>query len=199
LCTDELLTTLAKAVSGAPGIAAKRCERIKSQKLPPQTWKAICTRNGVYITSGKNQKRHNWQEYFANVILVPFTAAWVESVNKKIPKVLQQHGTNVLREFSTYADDIKNTVELICDPGYKPLQGILEQVSLLKDEANTQLSDIRKLGRKYAQEISIETTRLAAISLKPYTSKMGKETGKCWIVLRSVGISSSIVLEELRQ
>jgi hypothetical protein len=180
-------------------MAAKLCERIKSQKLRPQTWKAICTRNGVYMTSGNNQQRHNWQEQFASVILVPVTAAWVDIVNKKIPKVLQQHETNVLKEFSTYADDIKNTVELICDPGYKPLQGILEQVSLLKDEANTQLSNIRKLGRKYAQEISIETTRLAAISLKPYTSKMSKERGKCWIVLRSVGTFSSIVPEELRQ
>ena len=186
-------------MSRAPGKAAKLCERMKSQKLPPHTWKAICARNGVYNSSGKNQKRHNWQEDFASVILVPLTAAWDDIVNKLIPKVLQQHEPNVLKEFSTYADDIKNTVELICDPGYMPLQGILEQVSLLKDEANTQLSDIRKLGRKFAQEISIETTRLAAISLKPYTSKMGKERGKYWIVLRSVGTFSSIVPEELRQ
>jgi len=105
----------------------------------------------------------------------------------------------VLEEFSIYADDIKDTVGLICNPEYKPLQGILEQVSLLKNEANIHLSDIRKLGRKHAQEISIETTRLAAIGLKPYTSKMSKETGKCWIVLRSEGKSSSIVPEELRQ
>jgi hypothetical protein len=98
-------------------------------------------------------------------------------VNKKMSNVLEQHEINVLKEFSTFADDVEKTVVPICSPAYKPLQMLFERVLTLNNIAKTQLSNIRKLGEKYAQEISVVSIELAAISLRPYTSKIGKETG----------------------
>jgi hypothetical protein len=100
-----VLSTLDAAVSKAPEMAEKRCQLIKGQKLHPHAWKAICSRDGVY--TGKNQNPHNWQEDFANIILLPFTDSWDDNMNKKMPKVLEKHQVKVLKEFSTFAGDVE--------------------------------------------------------------------------------------------
>jgi hypothetical protein len=58
---------------------------------------------------------------------------------------------------------------------------LFEWAVTLNNIAKTQLSNIRKLGEKYAQNISIKPTQCAVIVLRPYTLKMGKETGKQFV------------------
>ncbi|KAN0112747.1 hypothetical protein V8E51_005698 [Hyaloscypha variabilis] len=179
LLVEELESTLEKAVADAPKAAAKQCERIISQKIPPQTWKAICTRGGFYTTVGKHQKHYDWQQDFAAVILLPFTGAWHEIINKEMSQLLEQHEIDVLREFRTFGDGLQNMIVPVCNgTTYQALQGIIEMKLLLENEAKARLSSIRRLRNECAQDITDAATRVVKQSLQPHTSKMSKENGK---------------------
>jgi len=157
-------------------VAAKKCGRINSQKIPPQTWKAICTRDGVYNTVAK--KQHNWQEDFAGPIKLPLAVAWAEIVNKRMAELFKQHEINILHEFRTFGDSLDAIVPLCNGTTSKLLQGIPERRLLLENQAKIELSSIRRLGGSCAQAVAKETTKVVKSSLQPYTSRMCMETGK---------------------
>jgi Mg2+ and Co2+ transporter CorA len=176
-CIDELKAALKKANSEAPKKAIQRYDRLAKEKLFPNTWKAICRRNGVYMA--RNQKHHNWHEDFANVILLPLTDAWDEEINKKMPSAITEYMKNVLEEIGTFFRDIQAAVVPVCDSNYKPLRTLLHEVRLLADQAKIQLSNIPKEdAQRYAQDIQDAVEKLVANTLKPYTSSMSKENGE---------------------
>lgn len=173
----ELKSALKKANLEAPKKAAQRCDRLMNEKIFPNTWKAICRRNGVFMAS--NQKQHNWHEDFAKVILLPLTDAWDEEINKKIPSLLAEHMKNVLENFGTFFHDIQAAVVPVCDPSYKPLLNLLHEVRLLADQAKIQLSNTPKEDiQRYAQDVPNAVKKLVADTLNPYTSRMSKENGE---------------------
>ena len=157
-------------------MAAKKCERINSQKIPPQTWKAICTRDGVYNTVAK--KQHNWQEDFASTIKLPPAVAWDSVVNQRMAEIFKQHEINVLKEFRTFGDSLHAIIPLCNGTSPKPLEGVPELRLLLENQAKTDLSNIGVLGAECTRAIAKETPKVIKSSLQPYTSRMSKQTGK---------------------
>lgn len=176
LYIGELTSTLEKAMSNSPRLAMKRCEQIKSQKLPFQTWKAICSRNGVYFS--KTQKQYNWQQSFADIILLPFADCWDEAINSQLPQLIRQVERKVLEEFGALAHDLQAGIAPACSSNDNPLRAIFDQIVPLKRGITHQLFGVLRTREHYAQTIQDAAKKIVVIYLKQYTSRMSNEKGK---------------------
>jgi hypothetical protein len=145
--------------------AKKSCLLIALECLPVSTFKAICTRNGVYKT--KSGVFHNWTESLANAILKPLAVQWDKHFNEHMNKTHQIYKQALIEELQRFLKELEKSFSRICVPSYKPLEGVLSQIQPLQKQVKESINASFEFARSQQKDIHREIPQIIVTHMHP--------------------------------
>lgn len=166
---------LNKTVIDGAKKAPELSKEIATRDIAPQTWKAICRRQGASYCSGKKVTYH-LNEEFLGVFLAPIARPWDATFRKKIPALHATYSAAVIQALKGFKDAADASITNICG-AYPGMQMVLEQLPYLEEQVQETVLEALMAGQNHAQDAHRTVGGAVRDNMKPCFDTCNQESG----------------------
>ncbi|RDW73682.1 hypothetical protein BP5796_07124 [Coleophoma crateriformis] len=175
LIQSTIQSSLQTATKNGRKSALKHAKDIVGSGIACPTWKAICRREGVFVTARKIN--HDWDNSFTEAFLKEIAISWNDVINLKMIETIRIYTQKLLEGLQTLSQGVESSIKMDLRVQRQPWTEWLGGFSVLEEHLNIHVSAALTEAQKSAKRIHRLVARMVFDFLSPMYEKCLEQKG----------------------
>ncbi|RDW68088.1 hypothetical protein BP6252_09484 [Coleophoma cylindrospora] len=175
LIESTIQSSLQRATKNGKKSALKHAKDIVDSGIACATWKAICRRQGVFVST--RNVNYDWNKFFTEAFLEEIAISWNDVINLKMNETIKTYTQKLLEGLQKLCQGVESSIKMDLRVQQKPWKEWLGGFSVLEEYLNLHVSAALTEAQKLAKKIHRFVAQKILDFLAPMYEKCLEEKG----------------------